>query len=113
MPVIRIETNVTVDPSAKPAFLADLSRLGAGLFHKPETYVMAALDDGRAMVFGGDGPAAYVEAKSIGLTTSDAAEISKILTAFLGERLGVGADRVYIEMSAPEGRLWGWNGKTF
>jgi phenylpyruvate tautomerase PptA (4-oxalocrotonate tautomerase family) len=114
MPVIRIETNVTVDPSARAAFLADLSRLAATMLHKPEGYMVVGLNDGLAMLFGGeDSPMAYVEAKSIGLTAAGAADVSKTLTAFLGERLGIDAARIYIEMASPDGKLWGWKGGTF
>lgn len=114
MPVIRIDTNVSVGPAAQAPLLADLSRLAAQLLAKPEAYVLVHLHPGQAMVFGGtDAPMAYVEAKSIGLTPADCPRLSKALTAFLAERLNIDPARIYIEFASPAGEMWGWNGETF
>lgn len=112
MPVIRIDTNVPVDPAGP--LLADLSRLAASLFAKPEGYVMVHLHAGQPMLFAGsDAPLAYVEAKSIGLSAAEAPRLSAAVCAFLAERLGIDSARIYIEFSAPAGEMWGWNGATF
>ncbi len=114
MPVIRIDTNALVEKAREKVVLADLSQLAASLLGKPEDYVMVHLHAGQTMLFAGtDGPLAYVELKSIGLKSADCAELSKALSAFLQERLGIEPSRIYIEFTAAAGSMWGWNGATF
>ncbi len=114
MPLIRIDTNVAVDPPARAGLLAELSVLAAASLDKAEDYVMVGLHPGQAMLFAGsDAPTAYVEAKSIGLSPAATADLSRALCAFVAERLGVDPTRIYIEFSAPAGAMWGWNGGTF
>jgi hypothetical protein len=114
MPTLRILTNAEVFPEDRPALLARASRTVAELLGKPESYVMVLLEDGRVMLFAGTrAPAAYLELKSLGLAETRTAAYSRALCDLLSGALGIPAERVYIEFSAPPAHLFGWNGGTF
>lgn len=112
MPYISLQTNS--DVTDRDTFLKDLSALGARELGKPESYVMAALDDGAEMLFGGSAePCAFIRCKSIGLTESQTEKLSGALCSFVSDTLGIPADRVYIEFAGVPGSMWGWKGGTF
>ena len=112
MPYINLQTNANVPD--RGTFLKEFSSLGARELGKPESYVMAALDDGAEMLFGGtDDPCAFMECKSIGLTESQTAKLSAALCKFISDTLSIPSDRVYIEFSGVPGSMWGWKGGTF
>jgi len=114
MPTLRILTNAQVVSEDRPTLLALASRTVAKLLGKPESYVMVILEDGRDMLFAGtSAPAAYLELKSLGLTETSTATYSRALCDLLATTLGIPAERVYIEFSAPPAHLFGWNGGTF
>ncbi len=73
MPLIQVFTSAS-PPAAEGAatLLADLSRLAAQQFGKPERWVMTCLVPGLTMTFGGSpAPAAFVAVKNIGKMTAD------------------------------------------
>jgi len=112
MPVLSIQTNVLVQD--KTSFLAKASLLVAEALSKPESYVMIKLSNDEAMSFAGTTePLAYLELKSLGLTSGQTAGLSKTLCVFLQKELQIDASRIYIEFSAPERVMFGWNGGTF
>ncbi len=112
MPVLIIHTNV--DIADKPAFLARCSAETAAMLAKPESYVMVEVSDHRSMLFAGsDAPLAFVELKSLGLATDQTAALSAGLCALLHDELGIDSARIYIEFTAPERTMFGWNGGTF
>ncbi len=112
MPVLSIQTNALVQD--KTNFLTQASLWVAEALSKPESYVMIHLSDDETMSFSGTTePLAYVELKSLGLTSSQTAGLSKTLCAFLQKELQVDASRIYIEFSAPERAMFGWNSGTF
>jgi len=114
MPYLLIQTNRTVAEAEREALLKAASRTVAEALGKPERYVMVALQDATPMVFAGeDTPLAYLELKSIGLPESRTAELSHILCDFIGGRLDIPTDRIYIEFADAPRSFWGWNGGTF
>lgn len=113
MPYVRLQTNVEPEPSAVPGLLAALSAGVAHALGKSRRYVMVALETGAAMQFAGSAaPLAYLELKSIGLPQR-VEPLARILCDLVGERLGVPAERVYIEFTDAPAERWGWNGGTF
>ena len=115
MPYIKVSTNVEVSESQTQTLLSELSQHLAKQTGKPERYVMVELTAGQKMLFGGTAePLAYLECKSIGLSTVQikalAASLSQLLTAALP---GLKAERIYIEFSNCPAENWGWNGGTF
>jgi phenylpyruvate tautomerase len=114
MPTLRILTNAQVLLENRPGLLAQTSRTVAEMLGKPESYVMVILEDRRDMLFAGTGaPAAYLELKSLGLSETKTATYSRALCDLLATALGIPAERVYIEFTAPPTHLFGWNGGTF
>ena len=112
MPILSIQTNATV--ADKDSFLAQASTLVADALSKPESYVMIQVSDKQSMSFAGlTAPLAYVELKSLGLTSGQTASLSKALCTFLNQQLSIDESRIYIEFSAPERIMFGWNGGTF
>lgn len=114
MPFIKLRTNVTIDSDRTSSLMSELSRLLASETSKPERYVMIDLKGDRNMMFGGStDPLAYIECKSIGLSTAQAKSLSKSISQLLGAQLQLSADRIYIEFSNCPAEYWGWNGSTF
>ncbi len=112
MPILSIQTNAVVED--QEVFLKAASSLVAGVLSKPESYVMIHLSDKQSMSFAGTTePLAYVELKSLGLTNGQTASLSNHICNFLNEELSIDASRIYIEFSAPERVMFGWNGGTF
>lgn len=114
MPTLKIHTNATLDDHAWDKLLSAASQQVADLLGKPERYVMVIAEPSAKMCFAGSqAPLAYLELKSLGLPESRTPELSAALCALLDEHLGVPAERVYIEFSAPPRHLFGFNGGTF
>ncbi len=112
MPYLLIQTNRTV--ADQTTLIKAASAAVAEALGKPERYVMVALQDGVPMVFAGDdAPLAYLELKSIGLPEARTGELSALLCDFIGERLDIPTDRIYIEFADAPRSFWGWNRGTF
>ena len=68
MPLLSIETNLSLDNAALNTFLAAASARTAETLGKPESYVMVKLNTNPNMMFAGNQqPLAYVELKSLRL----------------------------------------------
>ncbi|MEE7626848.1 phenylpyruvate tautomerase MIF-related protein [Methylobacter sp. Wu8] len=114
MPYLKLTTNIAIDKKQSPELMSQFSQLLAKETGKPERYVMVELSGGKDMLFGGSNePLAYVECKSIGLSTQQAQSLSAAISQLLASRLQLPAERVYIEFSNCPANLWGWNGSTF
>jgi len=112
MPVLNLHTNISIND--KEALLKQASTLIAEALGKPEGYVMIKLSDNESMSFAGTTePLAFVELKSLGLTTDQTVPLSAIISGFISEQLGIEPARIYIEFAAPERAMFGWNGGTF
>jgi len=112
MSCLLVQTNVVV--ADKEVLLSRCSSLVAEALSKPESYVMVELSDNKSMLFAGsDAPLAFLELKSLGLTTQQTTAISATLCAFIDTELGIEPARIYIEFTAPERAMFGWNGGTF
>ena len=115
MPLIQVFTSASAPADGAQGLLGELSKLAAARFGKPERWVMTCLVPGLPMTFGGDrAPAAFVAVKNIGkMTPDDTRALSREICDRLGARLGVAADRVYVDFHDAVDYLWGWNGDTF
>ncbi len=114
MPLLRIQTNITIEESAEQAMLTQLSATVADQLGKPEGYVMVMLEGGKAMFFAAnDDPAAYLELKSLGLPQETTPALCAALCEVVNQQLSIPADRIYIEFSSPPRHMWGWNNSTF
>ena len=114
MPYLKLRTNHSCNKEQTAELLAEFSQLLATETGKPERYVMVELEGKKDMVFAGNnGPLAYVECKSIGLSHDQAKSLSASISQVLETRLQITADRIYIEFSNCPVDYWGWNGSTF
>ena len=114
MPYLKLRTNTTISKQQSPELLTQLSQLLAKETGKPERYVMVELDSDREMIFSGTNePLAYIECKSIGLSSDQAKSLSASISQLLIEKLQIPSERIYIEFSNCPAEFWGWNGSTF
>lgn len=114
MPYLHLKTNVTIDSHQTQSLLSHLSKQLARETGKPERYVLVEMTCSNNMLFAGiSDPLAYVECKSIGLTTAQAKTLSATLAQSLNADLSIAPDRIYIEFSNCPAEFWGWNGGTF
>jgi phenylpyruvate tautomerase PptA (4-oxalocrotonate tautomerase family) len=114
MPFLKLSTNVEITEQQSKQLLGKLSQLVAQQTGKPERYVMVELTAGKTMMFAGSSdPLAYLECKSIGLSTTQATALAAALNPALTSALPIAADRIYIEFSNCPAEYWGWNGSTF
>jgi len=112
MPVLHIHSNISIDD--QPDFLAQASSTVANALGKPESYVMILFSECKTMSFAGtQEPTAFLELKSLGLNDSQTSDLSEKLCLFLETTLKVNPSRIYIEFSAPERAMFGWNKTTF
>jgi len=110
MPYLNIKTNQTV----KQSVISEVSSFMAKLLNKPETAMMVAIDDGVNMMHAGQSLAtAFVQLKSIGLTTEQCKEIAPQMNTFFSSVLDVPEDRIYIDMQAIDKRMFASRGTTF
>ncbi|MDH5518370.1 MAG: phenylpyruvate tautomerase MIF-related protein [Gammaproteobacteria bacterium] len=111
MPVLTINSNIKIDDDS---VLTELSQLCAKMLCKPENYVMVQINDQQKLIFAGSNdPAASCSLTSLGLNDKHTAEYSQQLCQFMESKLGIPANRIYIEFKSPERRLFGWDKRTF
>jgi len=112
MPVLHIHSNISIDD--QPDFLAQASSTVANALGKPESYVMILFSECKTMSFSGtQEPTAFLELKSLGLNNTQTNDLSEKLCLFLETTLKIDSSRIYIEFSAPERPMFGWNKNTF
>ena len=110
MPLLTVSTSIEI--TDKNLFLKNCSRLVSKLTNKPEQYVMVRLFDQTPMYFNMDQtPSCFLDLKSIGSLNSS--EISKEISAFISNQIGIPINRVYICFEDINASNWSWNGKTF
>jgi hypothetical protein len=115
MPLVQVFTSAAAPADGAKELLADLSKLAAASFGKPERWVMTCLVPGLPMTFGGDrAPAAFVAVKNVGKMSGDLTEkLSQEICGRVSRALDVPFDRIYIDFGDAIGAMWGWNGETF
>ena len=109
MPFINISTSVKVNDKGK--LLEDISILISSLTNKSRSFVMAKIDDSCQMHFDNKTPSCFLEIKSIG--SLNPSEMTKPISDFIFEKMGIPIDRIYISFEDVPASLWAWNGRTF
>jgi phenylpyruvate tautomerase PptA (4-oxalocrotonate tautomerase family) len=113
MPLLKIETTVTLSEEKQKALLASFSKMVAGTIGKPEQYVMVTLGHAAILMSGRPGDAAFVEVRSIGgLTNEVNRKLSEQVCHLLKDALGISTDRIFLNFTDVNGGNWGWNGNT-
>ena len=112
MPYLSVTSNQLLDTQS--AQIESLSKMVAEALGKPEAYVMVSLQHNPDMLFGGsNAPLAYCQLKSLGLQQTQTAALSETICNSLHELYAIDPSRIYIEFSAPDRPMWGWDNKTF
>ena len=109
MPYLNVYTSAKVEDKKK--LLEEFSLLISSLTNKSKRFVMAKLDDDSEMYFEDKSPCCFIEIKSIG--SLNPSKMSKPISSFLSERMGIPIDRIYISFQDVPASTWAWNGKTF
>ncbi len=114
MPYFSIETSKPVETSQMKDMAKKASGFLAELLGKPEAYVMVSIKHIPAMSFAGsDLATAFVRLKSIGLSADQCPDLSEKICGFIHQELGIPIDRIFIDFKNLDGKMFGWNGKTF
>jgi phenylpyruvate tautomerase len=114
MPLLKLETTVTLSDDQRQQLLASLSKIVAETIGKPEQYVMVTIGSAAILMSGKPGDAAFVDVRSIGgLDTDVNGQLSQKVCALLTQSLRVPQNRIYLNFSDVEAGNWGWNGSTF
>jgi phenylpyruvate tautomerase PptA (4-oxalocrotonate tautomerase family) len=114
MPLLRLESTVTIAPDQQQRLLVALSKIVASGIGKPEQYVMVTISPAAIMMSGKSGDSAFVDIRSIGgLNAKVNGELSEKVCALLAQELKIPANRIYLNFSDIEAGDWGWNGSTF
>jgi phenylpyruvate tautomerase PptA (4-oxalocrotonate tautomerase family) len=113
MPVIRVETNITLQNEIKKAFTSKFSSFASEILGKPESVMMVIIIDSAEMCFSANHePSAYIELKSVGLLPESCGELSEKICAFVEKELGAKPERTYIEYKNLDPKMFGWNSRA-
>ncbi len=114
MPLIKMETSVSVSDSQKSELALALSKIVAEATSKPEQYVMAVVSEAAISMAGEMGPAAFLQICSIGALNREVnTDISRKTAALLEKSINIPIERVYLSFNDVSAVNWGWNGRTF
>ena len=114
MPYFSIETNLPLEEESRQNLLKKATVFIAVMLGKPESFVMVSVKPKSELVFGGDNlPAAFIQLKSIGLSKDRCTEYSEKICSFLKQELEIPKDRIFIDFSDLDRKMFGWNAKTF
>ncbi len=115
MPMIRIQTNIDIEPERKANLMTNVMVAGAELLDKPESYMMVIIDDGMQIQLSGTSdPCAFLDVRSVGtITEEQVSNLSGKLSEITGNSTGIGAGRIYINFTSVPPEMWGFDGKTF
>ena len=114
MPLLKLETTVTLSEDKRKSLLTALSKTVAGTIGKPEHYVMVTISQAAMLMSAKPGDVAFVDVRSIGGLNGDVnRKLSQQVCKLLADSLGISPDRVYLNFTDVEAGNWGWNGSTF
>ena len=114
MPYLKLNTNISISDEKSTQLLGQISQLIAKETNKPERYVMITLEGDKVMLFAANNePLAFLECKSIGLSSAQCKSLASSLCQLLENTLLIPPERVYIEFSNCPADYWGWNSSTF
>ena len=114
MPLLRIETNQSVEESEIEDLLESATSLVAKQLRKSANYVMVRFSHNPNMLFAGNcQPLAWLQLNSIELPEAAVPALSAALCELVESRLKVPQNRTYIEFVATSRKMWGYNGGTF
>lgn len=113
MPLLKLETTVTLSDEQRKALLPALSKIVAETIGKPESYVMVTISPCAILMSGKSGDAAFADVRSIGGLSDDVnRQLSRKICTLLNDSLGVAQERVFLNFTDVPAGNWGWKGGT-
>lgn len=110
MPLLKLETNVSLTYNQKLQINQLFSQKVASLLNKSESHMLVILRDNLSMTFGGNPlPTLFIQLKSIGMNPEKAKELIQYLGDLAKEVLFIEPERTYIDCQNIQANLWGWN----
>ncbi len=112
MPLVKL----TVPDVSKNAgaVLAGVSKIVAAATGKPETYVMAVLEQGTFLMRGAPCVGAFADVRGIGKIEQKVNDrISREICALLERELTIPAANIYLNFTDVPGQNWGTSSGTF
>ena len=114
MPLLKLETNVTVAGKQQAELLTTLSKIVTKVLGKPEQYVLVTHQTSAMLMSGQPGHAALVDLRSIGGLTGEVNQtLADQICRALQQSLGIAPERIYLNFTNVPAGDWGWNGDTF
>ena len=114
MPLLKLQTSVSLTDEQRQTLLTSLSQTVAQIIGKPEQYVMVTVESVPMMMSGQGDDAAFVEVRSIGgIGGAVNRRLSEGLCEQLNTALGIAPARIYLNFMDVPASDWGYNGSTF
>tara|TARA_R110002096_G_scaffold113320_8_gene246395 strand:- start:5711 stop:6055 length:345 start_codon:yes stop_codon:yes gene_type:complete len=114
MPLVRIQTNVSLGKQSEKRLAAAATGVVAQELGKPESITMAVVESGLSMTFGGTlAPTALFEVEGIELTADPADALCQALSDLAAADLGVPADRTFVKLTKVPRGYWAGNRKVY
>lgn len=113
MPILTIDTNLSIDAERCQVFLHKATDLIATMLDKPKGSIMVNItSNARLMLGGSTKPSAYLELKLFTFPDEGVGEFIKTLTEFVQTEMGVAPDLQFHRFVEMEPSMFGWNGGT-
>ena len=114
MPLLRIQTNVSVSAGSSEALLRKATNWVVTELNKPIDYVQVVFEPGACLAFAGTTePAAFIELRALGLPQDKTSALATSLCRLVGDELKIAPARIFLNFLDVPPHLWGWNGDTF
>ena len=114
MPFIDAKLSVKLDENQKNKLQAKLTDAVAAAFSKPKAYIMAGIEDNKALYMDEKklDKGAYISISLLGSTSKPACQkLTKDICNILSADYDIDGANVYITYHPTD--LWGWNGSMF
>jgi len=114
MPLVKIHTNVSPPESERESLAAEAGAIVAEEIGKPESIMMARLEAGACLTFGGTAePSALFEIEGIELSADPTEALCHRLSDLAEARLGAPAARVFVKLTHVPRGAWAGNRKVY
>ncbi|KAG8787573.1 hypothetical protein FRC15_008929 [Serendipita sp. 397] len=114
MPYIDLITNVKLSEDKQLEVVQALSKTGASVLGKPESYMSASYTHNSSLIFAGTtDPCFQIRLISIGLTVEKCPEVSRALSEILKNLIGLDSSRGYMQLTDPTAERTGYSSTTF
>ena len=113
MPYIEAKLSIKLEENQKDDLQLKLTSVVSAAFSKPKAYIMASIEDDRALYMAEKklDYGAYISIKLLGSTTKSACQsLTKNICDILSE-YKINPSNVYVTYHPVD--LWGWNGSMF